>query len=336
MTYPPQPGQPGQPAQPYGSQAGGFPGQQPYPGGQNAHQGGYQPYGMYPGGPGQQPPKKKTGLIVGISLGSVVVLFGVFAILAWVAPGFLLSDDDGEGGEGGESGSGAQALAEQIMQGFNNQDAAALQKLACGGADQTVPTVIGVAEYVEKAEVGDVQEKGDTATAKGTVTAQGTTMDVQAELKKEDGSWCWQSVSDMGSGMGGMAGTDMVPGTDMAEPSDSMPTESAPTESGGDSGAEPWRGAGEEFVAAINAGDTQKAESMYCSSVGGDPSDSLQELVTTGEQIQLGDLETGGSSYAFVFYTGSVGGEQVGSESSISMVDENGTWCVDEAYVFST
>ena len=121
MTYPPQPGQPyGQ--DPQGQQPGGYPQQggwdqtqqyaqggqqqgwdqtQQYPqqGGwdPNAQQQGWDPNNPgYPqgyGGPPAPPPKSKTGLIIGIVIGLVVLI--AFGVTGFVAPGFLLSKDDG-------------------------------------------------------------------------------------------------------------------------------------------------------------------------------------------------------------------------------------------------
>ncbi|EMD25069.1 hypothetical protein [Amycolatopsis azurea] len=91
MSYPqgpqgPQWGQ-GQPQQ-------GYPQQQPpqqYPQQQYPQQG-YPPPGyggpQFPG----QPPKKGNGLLIGLIGGGVGLVVVVFVILAFVAPGFLLSD----------------------------------------------------------------------------------------------------------------------------------------------------------------------------------------------------------------------------------------------------
>lgn len=99
MTYPPQPGQPyGQ--DPQGQQPGGYP-QQPYPQ-QGGWDGGAQQqqawdpnnpaYTQGFGGPPAPPPKSKTGLIIGIVIGVVVLI--AFGVTGFVAPGFLLSKDD--------------------------------------------------------------------------------------------------------------------------------------------------------------------------------------------------------------------------------------------------
>ncbi|OXM51152.1 hypothetical protein [Amycolatopsis alba] len=94
MSYPqgpqgPQWGQ-GQPQQGYPQQP--HPQQQQYPQQQYPQQG-YPPPGYGgPQFPGQQPPKKGNGLLIGLIAGGGALVVVVFVILAFVAPGFLLSD----------------------------------------------------------------------------------------------------------------------------------------------------------------------------------------------------------------------------------------------------
>lgn len=134
MTYPPQPGQPyGQ--DPQGQQPDGYP-QQPYPqqGGwdpnaqqqhgqlqgweqtqQYPQQGGWDPnaqqqawdpnnpgYSQGFGGPPAPPKQNKTGLIIGIVIGVVVLI--AFGVTGFVAPGFLLA-------KGGDNNTAAPAPA---------------------------------------------------------------------------------------------------------------------------------------------------------------------------------------------------------------------------------
>lgn len=69
----------------------GYP-QQQYPQQQYPQQG-YPPPGYGgPQFPGQQPPKKGNGLLIGLIAGGGALLVVVFVILAFVAPGFMLSD----------------------------------------------------------------------------------------------------------------------------------------------------------------------------------------------------------------------------------------------------
>jgi len=86
---------------PQGGQQQGWDQTQQYPqqGGwdPNAQQQGWDPNNPgYPqgyGGPPAPPPKSKTGLIIGIVIGLVVLI--AFGVTGFVAPGFLLSKDDG-------------------------------------------------------------------------------------------------------------------------------------------------------------------------------------------------------------------------------------------------
>ncbi|OLT38666.1 hypothetical protein BJF85_08115 [Saccharomonospora sp. CUA-673] len=96
---------------------------------------------MHPGG---QPPKSKTGLIVGLSLGGVALLVGGFAILAWVAPGFLLDDEDNNA-DGANPGPTAEDTreappsypadpeegAQRFVEAINSGDADAASTVAC-------------------------------------------------------------------------------------------------------------------------------------------------------------------------------------------------------------
>lgn len=281
MTYPPQPGpQPGpqggwQPGPPGGPQ-GGWQG----PPGGFPHQGGYG------GGPGMPPggePPKKTGLIVGLSLGGLVLLFGVFAILAWVAPGFLLGDDESSAAASEDGGSGRSAtdVARQIIQGFNNRDTTALERLTCEGADEEVTETIGRAGQVDQATlIGDAQESGDTATASAVIVVAGSSMEVSATLAN-DGGWCWQSVTTSGSHPAGEPYPSAGNGSPTARP---MPTADFPTAgedddpAPGDSSATAQsdgshgpttgitdiRTLGRKFVTAVNSGDAATAKSLGC------------------------------------------------------------------------
>ncbi|WP_181775409.1 hypothetical protein [Amycolatopsis pittospori] len=98
MSYPQGPHGPQGPQCPQGPQWGQpHPGQQPYPPQQGypqqyPPQQGYPPPG-YGGFPGQQPPPKKgNGMMIGLIAGGGGLVLVVFVILAFVAPGFLLSD----------------------------------------------------------------------------------------------------------------------------------------------------------------------------------------------------------------------------------------------------
>ncbi|HEV7981036.1 hypothetical protein [Amycolatopsis sp.] len=112
MTYPPRQPYGQQPQQPYGQQPP-YGQQQPYP---------QQPYGYGPPPGYPQPPKKsKTGLIIGIVIGAVVVLGGGATAL------ILFLSDSGSSGPSGDPA----ATAQQYVDAVNARDGAAVRALAC-------------------------------------------------------------------------------------------------------------------------------------------------------------------------------------------------------------
>lgn len=94
MTYPPNQG-------PYGQQPGGWGPQQP------PQQPPQPPPGYdqtqqwnYPGGfPEDEPPKKRTGLIIGI-VAAVLVIAATIGVTGFWKPGFFLAGDEGDDGGG--------------------------------------------------------------------------------------------------------------------------------------------------------------------------------------------------------------------------------------------
>lgn len=340
MTYPPQPGQPpyGQQPGPYGQggypQSGGFPqqgGQYPatagYPQQGQYQQGYYQQGGQfgYPqgGGFGPPPPKKKTGLWVGLSAGAVVVI--AFVITAFVAPGFLLSDEEDGGGAGdGAGGTGAAAVAQQIIDGLNNKDTAALNKLTCSGADQDVSEAIGSVNDIEKATLGEVKESGNTATAKAKVVVSGDEYDVVSELAKNGGNWCWQNLSIGGTGTG--------TGPTMTSPSE--PTGTGDDTSGGSGGAAEAEAMIEEFIDAINNGDKATATDMLCSGAGEMSKSSLDKVFTGSAQLSADPVNEEGSASGST-YTSTIEGTVDGQQAygAVAVVEISGELCVAALYV---
>ncbi|GAA1241755.1 hypothetical protein GCM10009676_28640 [Prauserella halophila] len=204
--YGQQPG-PGQPGGPMGQPpSGGFPQQGMPQGGypqQGMPQGGYQQHGYpqqgYPqqGGPYGQPPKKKTGLIVGLSLGGVAAL-AAFFITGFAAPGFFLSDSPRD-------------VAEVYAQAANSEDLDALKEVVCPSSELSeainkVDPSDGNDEYTsELAVTGHGTESGDEARvpARSETTFQGntTTSEGHFVLKDEDG-WCVNGLERTGSPAG--------------------------------------------------------------------------------------------------------------------------------------
>lgn len=220
MTYPPhsggQPGPYGQPGQPGGWQPP--PGQSPHPQsgqgygqpqGYSQPQGGQgygQPYGGMPMGQPHQPTPpapKKTGLWVGISV--AVVALAAFGVTGFVAPGFLLSDDesgsDSAGGSFEFGDSEAAIVAEQLAEGWANGDYEGLKKLICPASEAALHGFATDAPYVTQFEItSGLQEQQNPPSAsfraKITLENKGERISEEAELTvaKPSGSWCWSSI----------------------------------------------------------------------------------------------------------------------------------------------
>ncbi|MCE7003428.1 DUF4333 domain-containing protein [Kibdelosporangium philippinense] len=79
-------GFPAQPQQPYGQ-----PQQQQYPGYGQQPQQPYGGYGQQPQYPGQEPPKKKSGAMLWVIVGVVVLVVAAVGVLGFVTPGFFMT-----------------------------------------------------------------------------------------------------------------------------------------------------------------------------------------------------------------------------------------------------
>lgn len=327
MTYPPQPGPPGQPygqQGPYGQagypqaghypQSGQFPQQGQYPQGQPPY--GYPPQGGGFGGP--PPNNSKTGVWLGVGAAAVIVI--VFVITGFVAPGFLLGDDEDSGGTAGGAAadsSGPEALAQRIVAGFDSQDAAALTKLKCANAEGDVDEVIGYVGQVGNIQLDSVNEvSGTEATAGGTVVMQGRTMRTTAGFAKEGGTWCWQSVT-----MGMDAGS---PGPGETGPPRATESPSAPV--GNATVADTANG----FISALNSGDSSTARSLTCPDYQEGP-DGLVEMASQAPfDLKANGLkpykEKPGLFNAVV--TGTVGNTEV--IGLLDVLESSGGSCVQE------
>ncbi|AXB46339.1 hypothetical protein [Amycolatopsis albispora] len=91
---------------------------------------GQQPYGQQPYGYPQQPPKKsRTGLIVGLVVGLVVLLGGGAVLLV------VLLSDSGTSGDPRET-------AQQYVDAVNNRDAERIVALSCSLSPQYVDDIL--------------------------------------------------------------------------------------------------------------------------------------------------------------------------------------------------
>lgn len=197
MTYPPQPPhQPGQPHQ--------YPGMPQYPG---------------PGYPAGPPPKKNTGLIIGI-VAAVVVALAALGITGFVAPGFFLSDDkksdeqtkptqppgggalnpppsDTRGGEsldvpGGSSPEDVEEVkrvAEEGTRSINERDAELAKSVSCDPA--SAGDLSELPEDAHAEVTGDpVQSGPEEFKVPVRFSAGGDSTQDFLNLKKQDNRWC--------------------------------------------------------------------------------------------------------------------------------------------------
>ncbi|GHF88606.1 hypothetical protein FHX82_001206 [Amycolatopsis bartoniae] len=217
MTYPPQgqypppQGQPPQgpygPPQPYQYQQGQYP-QQPggYPG--------------YPGFPGGQPPRRnRTGLIVGVVIGVLVIVGG------GITAAVLLSGGDSKtsaspapstqpsrpsatassksassrsstaAASGGIGKSTPDALEQAIIDAYNNRDSDAFQPLSCtpisdSEMQQIRTTMDQIPAQVTYSEVSPPQVTGSSGTLTLQASASGTSKSFQLPISSTSGNWC--------------------------------------------------------------------------------------------------------------------------------------------------
>ncbi|WP_162834626.1 hypothetical protein [Amycolatopsis circi] len=250
----------GQP--PQGPQSGGFP-SAPGPGGpgQGPYQGGYQqaggpqqygqqpdqfgqygqqpdrfgqpggPFGQQPGGQfggfGEEPPKKKkTGLIVGIAIGAVVVLGGATGLVIWLtgdskdnktaappasssapAAGPQSSGPSGSSSSSPSSSSsgdspaasGAKATSGELFQAaseaYNSSDTDGLYSMLCTSVTKGQKPTSKMPSGIHFELTGSPQENGDQATVKYHVTMSTKTADGTLTALREGGAWCLGKVS---------------------------------------------------------------------------------------------------------------------------------------------
>lgn len=185
MTYPPHgQGQPGGWQAPAHQQSG-------YP---QQHQQQYQQSQFQQ--PFQQPsPRRggrgKTAAIVAAVV--VVLALAAVAITGFWAPGFLVADD------------GARPVAEDVVDGINGRDTAALQELTCDDATDYVTSTIDDLEgrFPGQTTLEQFDETPDDAKAlvRAAVDESGYT-EYTVDLDPAGGGWCWKGLTKSGYATG--------------------------------------------------------------------------------------------------------------------------------------
>ncbi|TNC26111.1 hypothetical protein [Amycolatopsis alkalitolerans] len=347
MTYPPQPGQPdyGQQPEPYGQQPGGYPqsggfpqqppgqpqyGQQPGYGQPYGQQPGYtQPYpgydqsggGQYPPPPGQYPPGmygapppggggSKKGLWIGLTVGAVVIL-AALGITGFWAPGFFL------GGSGGDSG--PQTTAQQLVDGLNKHDKAALKALVCSNAESDVNDKIDAVDDVQSAKLSSVQANGDKATVVVAVTAGGENGTATGGLLKQNNKWCWHDVTLRAS-----TSSERSSSPSSRTRSSSSSPSSTSSSGGGGSGA--YQVTTQNFLSKVNGGDSAGAMALVCKADVSDIEPNVTKATSQGANLTA--KVSGIDGIGFGDVKGTVGGQSV-SGGFISTDEADGGVCVD-------
>lgn len=316
MAYPPQQG-------PYGPQV---------PQGQQQYGG----YPQQPGPYGAPPPKNKAPLIA--SLLFVVALLAGLGITGFVAPGFFLSDDDDKSGgsasdgsasDGGASGGSEdpdlKKFAADLVAAANDQDKSALKEFPCDDAGPGVSQAINEIDETEGAELVGVKElAADKYVILVDIAYDGKHSPFSATVAKSGDAWCWQ---DFARGTGGSSGGDS--GDDSGDDSDGPA--SGPGGSSGDSGdssggnGEEGKTLVEEFITAVNAKDSAKANSMYCDDA---PSNSLVDhVIKKDPKLAVGSIDE--SKYFLkVKLSGTLGGKPLNLGNVSVKLTGSGAPCV--------
>lgn len=350
MTYPPHPGQPPYDQQPGqggyppagtfpqqgGPQPGQYPGQYPVgsPGGQYPSPGGFPP------GYGPQPPKKKTGLWIGLSAAAVAVI--AFVITAFLAPGFLLSDDgtdDNASANAGDGGAGngdssAEQVAQQLIDAANANNTATLTQLSCPDSDPDVAEVIGMAGQLGQVQLAaPVQESGNGAHLAVTFTAQGMQQDALVELKKTGNTWCWNNVavsrnSEASAGPGAPGAPGAPDNSSREDPSSHSPDATALA---GEAPA-----LIEKFLDALNSGDKTTAVRFFCAEPDRIESDALDKITASSANLAMNPETEKVYEYIdnySVELTGTVNGKEIGFGAlSLDKPDPSGNFCIEKLF----
>lgn len=303
--YPQQGGQYGQGAYP---QPGAYlqPGAYPQPGGYGQYGQPYpQPPGQFgpPGSPGG-PPKKKTGLWVGLSTGLVVIL-AVFGIGGFVWPAFFLNKEADE----------PEKVAQSVVDALNAKDVNKINQFKCPNVSQDVTTIN---DGVSNARLGEVKTVSDNeATASITANYRGEQQTVNGTLNKSDDKWCWNNFkaeesskprSPSSSSPSSSSSSPSSPGTSIDENPEAINTM-------------------QQVLDAINSGDSTSAQSMICEADKGIYNKKVTELVSGHANLTMTD-PSGYDDFGIADVKGTVDGNPV-SDGSVGSSNDSGKWCVD-------
>lgn len=306
MTYPSQYGPP-QPQQYGGNQPG--------------------PYGY-----GAPPPKKNNSAVLATVMFVVVLIAGV-GITGFVAPGFFLSDDSGDGGakdDGGSGGAsdggpaegagggdaGAQAFAKKLVTAADQQDDAVLGELACTEAKTGVRQAIREIGVTDGAELVDTREVSATEyLVVVDISYNGKSAPFTATIADTDGAWCWMDFAQgAGGGSGGSAPTSDEDGP-ASGPGD-------PDDSGGSADGKSTM---HRFLDAVNAKDTAAATKLYCA----DAIDTNAEsVIAKNPDLKLSTVGSPSGSFHMAKVDGTLDGQPVKGGSMAVKVKGSGAPCV--------
>ncbi len=196
-----------------------------------------------------------------------------FVVTAFVAPGFLLSDEEDSGGTSGDpdtttsgqpngeqGGDGGPVdLAQQIAGALTSGDSATLQKPLCADATGRVDEAVGMAGSLGEVQItGQPDVQGDQAVVLGTAGEYR----VAAVLQDSGNGWCWLDVAIDTSGSGGAVGAPTTAPGGTGSPSDSG---SAGSASVSDLSSEGQRVL-DKILSSVDKGDSAALPGMVCES----------------------------------------------------------------------
>jgi hypothetical protein len=136
------------------------------------------------------PPKRNTGLVVGLAVGGLLVVAAVL-ITGLVAPGWMRGGGDDRQGsrQAAELRNTAEATVRRVLDAVNRGDTEAASSEACPGSSPGL-LATRLPDGVTLALDGDVQETGNTAKA----IFNSEIGKFNARLSKRSDDWCVTGV----------------------------------------------------------------------------------------------------------------------------------------------